>query len=160
LRQTGFLKTLPILLAVVLMSATGRAADDGHDFHHHHASVVGGGAFKAEKPKSSFFLGVEYEYLFNPKVGIAAYYEETTGDFDLQALGALLVWHPTGGLKLSAGAAVERKFGERKNKALIRFQVAYDFHAGKVSYGPMAAWDLIEDQSNVVFVGFGVGFGF
>ena len=43
---------------------------------------------------------------------------------------------------------------------LIRLQVAYDWHAGKVSYGPMAAWDLIEDQTNVVFVGFGVGFGF
>ena len=160
MHQTGFLKTLPILLAAVLLAVPARAADDGHDFHHHHVSVVGGGAFKAEKPKSSFFLGVEYEYLFNPKLGLAGYYEETTGDFDLQAIGALLMWHPTGGLKLGAGAAVERKFGERKNKALIRFQVAYDFHAGKVSYGPMAAWDLIEDQSNVVFVGFGVGFGF
>ena len=160
MRRRRFSRWLPVLLGVLLVSGSAWAADDGHDFHHHHAAVVGGGAFKAEKPKSSFFLGVEYEYLFNPKVGIAAYYEETTGDFDLQALGALFVWHPTGGLKLSAGVAVERKFGDRKSKALIRFQVAYDFHAGKVSYGPMAAWDLIEDQSNVVFVGFGVGFGF
>ena len=160
MRQTLLSNGLMALLAVLCLSVPAQAAEDGHDFHHHHIAGVGGGAFKNEAPKSSFFLGVEYEYRFNPTIGLAAYYEETTGDFDLQAFGALLVWHPTGGLKLAAGAAVERKFGETKSKALIRLQVAYDFHAGNVSYGPMAAWDLIEDQTNVVFVGFGVGFGF
>ena len=70
----------------------------------------------------------------------------------------MFITHPTGGLKLAAGAAVERKFGERKNKALIRLQAAYDFHLGNATLGPMSAWDLIEDQSNVVYVGFGLGF--
>ena len=152
--------SIVILLAAVALSVPARAAEEGHHEHHHHVSVVGGAAFKTEKPKSSFFLGAEYEYKFNPKFGIGVYYEETLGDFDLQAFGGLLIWHPTSGLKLATGAAVERKFGERKNKALIRLQVAYDFHSGNVSYGPMFAWDLIEDQTNVIYLGFGVGFGF
>ena len=136
------------------------ASGDGHAAHRHHLAAAGGAAFKAEKPKSAWFLGVDYEYRLNPSLGLGAYYEETLGDFDLQALGVMLFFHPTDSLKLGVGAAVERKFGERKNKALIRFQAAYDFHSGSVTYGPMAAWDLIEDQSNVVYVGFGVGFGF
>ena len=149
-----------LTLAILALANPLRAADAGHHDHHHHVAVAGGGAFKGEKPKSAWFLGLEYEYRFNPKFGIGVYYEETLGDFDLQAFGGLLIWHPTSGLKLATGAAVERKFGERKNKALIRLQVAYDFHSGNVSYGPMFAWDLIEDQTNVIYLGFGVGFEF
>ena len=156
------LGSMLLLASVLLAAATPAVAADGghHDPHHHHLAVAGGVAHKAEKPKSAWFLGVDYEYRLNATVGLGAYYEETLGDFDLQALGVMLFVHPTDGLKLGVGAAVERKFGESKNKALIRLQVAYDFHAGSVTYGPMAAWDLIEDQSNVVYVGFGVGFGF
>lgn len=152
------------ILALVLAPGPAAADDDahagGHDPHHHHLAVAGGAAFKAEKPKSAWFLGVDYEYRFNPKIGLGGYYEETLGDFNLQALGIMLFFHPTESLKLAAGGGVERKLGGGHDKALIRFQVAYDFHAGQVTYGPMAAWDLIEDQSNVVYVGFGVGFGF
>ncbi len=155
-RRAAFLGAVAVLASLLLLPTPAAAADD----HHHHVSVVGGGAFKAEKPKSSFFLGAEYEYKFNSKVGLAAYYEETLGDFDLQAFGVMFLIHPTDSLKLGAGAAVERKFGERKNKALIRLQAAYDFHIGNTTLGPMFAWDLIEDQSNVVYVGFGLGYGF
>ena len=167
MRQTLSLKALPVLLVAMSLAVPAPAEEDEHHDHHHHISVVGGGAFKAEKPKSAGFLGAEYEYKFNQKVGLAAYYEETFGDFNLQAIGGLFVWHPIPPLKLAAGAAVERKLvakdsshGKPHDKALIRFQVAYDFHAGNVTYGPLFAWDLIEDQSNVVYLGFGVGYGF
>lgn len=154
---------LSLLVALFVTLPPGLFADDeghGGGHHHHHVAVAGGGAFKGETPKSAFFLGVDYEYRINATLGLGGYYEETLGDFDLQAFGVLFFVHPTDGLKLAAGAAVERKFGEQKNKALIRLQVAYDFQAGDVSFGPVPAWDLIEDQSNVVYVGFGVGFGF
>ena len=151
----------PLLaLAFLAIPAPVPAADDGHADHRHHLAVAGGVAYKAEKPKSAWFLGLDYEYRLNPTLGLGAYYEETLGDFDLQALGVMLFVHPTDGLKLGVGAAVERKFGENKRKALIRLKAAYDFHAGSVTWGPMAAWDLIEDQSNVVYVGIGIGFGF
>ena len=147
-----------LTLAILALANPLRAADAGHHDHHHHVAVAGGGAFKGEKPKSAWFLGLEYEYRFNPSIGLGAYYEETLGDFDLQAFGVMFLVHPTKGLKLGVGAAVERKFGDRKNKALIRLQVAYDFHVGQITLGPMAAWDLIEDQTNVAYVGFGLGF--
>ena len=153
-------RTVPILLATTLMAAPAWTAEDGDHFHHHHVSVVAGGAFRAEKPQSAAFLGAEYEYAFNRKLGLAVYYEETVGGFELQAIGALVVWHPAQGLKLAVGAAVERKLGDQKNKGLIRLQAAYDFHAGKVTFGPMLVWDLIEDETNVAYLGFGVGYGF
>ena len=89
-----------------------------------------------------------------------AYYEETFGDFNLQALGVLFMFHPKDGWKLGAGAAVERKLSGGKDKALVRFLAGYDFHVGKASLGPLVSYDLIEDNSDVFFIGVALGFGF
>lgn len=154
----------PLLALLLALAPTGALADDdahgGHDDHRHHLAVALGGAFKNEAPKSALFVGVDYEYRINPTWGVGGYYEETIGDFDLQALGLLVYVHPTDGLKLAVGLAVERKFGTTKDKALVRLMAAYDWHVGQVTMGPMVAWDLIEDQTNVVYAGFGLGFGF
>ena len=94
------------------------------------------------------------------RIGIGAYYEETYGDFELGAAGVLLVAHPVGGLKLGLGGGLERKLAGGKKKALIKTLVGYDFHVGKLSIGPMAALDFIEDHTHVFYAGIALGIGF
>ena len=144
-----------ILLALLGLPVNLPAA--GAD-HPHHVALVAGLAENSSK--TAKFLGVEYEYRLNDSWGVGGYYEQTFDGFELEAMGLIGTYHPSGGWKIMGGAGVEGKFGSTKNKRLLRLAVAHDFYVGTASVAPLFAIDWIEDNSNVIYLGVGIGFGF
>ena len=145
-----------LLLCTVSPSLT--AAEPEHSNHPHHLAGVVGVA--SHESRDGRFLGLEYEYRLNEKWGIGGYYEQTFDGFDLEALGLMATYHPGQNWRLLGGIGGEGKLNTDKTKLLVRAAIAYDFHVGSVSLSPLLAIDWIEDNSYVVYLGLGVGFGF
>ena len=148
-------------LAILLLSAVSQslaAAEPDHSDHSHHLAGVVGVA--SHESRDGRFLGVEYEYRLNDNWGIGGYYEQTFDGFDLEALGLMGTFHPGQNWKVLGGVGAEGKLNTDKTKLLVRAAIAYDFHVGSVSLSPLLAIDWIEDNSYVVYLGLGVGFGF
>ena len=160
IRPAGML----VLVLALLTAIPARAADSGateHAGHHdsrHHVETVLGLAWNDGKNAGS--IGIEYEYRFTKKYGVAVFLDTTYRGFDLEALGALFTAHPSKGWKAFAGLGSERKLDEGKDKALARLGAAYAFHVGNGSIGPVVAYDFLEDSSDVVYLGVAIGFGF
>ena len=126
--------------------------------HRHHIALVGG--FAENDSKSAKFTGVEYEYRIADRWGIGGYYEFTFDGFDLEAIGLIGTYRPSGAWKIMGGGGVERKLGTNKDKRLLRLGVGYDFHVGDSSLTPVLAVDWVEDNSYVLYLGVAIGFGF
>ncbi len=144
-----------VLLILLTIPQMLLAADTDHP---HHLAVVGG--FARNNSKDANFLGLEYEYRLNDKWGIGGYYEQTFNGFDIEALGLLGTYHPSGGWKVLGGIGVEGKLNSNKSKWLLRAGVGYGFHVGDTSITPLFVVDWIENNSSVVYLGVAVGFGF
>ena len=152
-----------IFLALPLLFPSGARASgegDGHDDgHRHHVAVVGGAAFKDSK--TAGFLGADYVFSPSPSFGMGVAYEETFGDFNLQAFFLSAGYRPGGGpLKLAVGVGVERKLGGGQNKGIVFLSAGYDFHVGRITLGPEANVDFVEDGVRVYYLGLAVGLGF
>jgi hypothetical protein len=152
-----------ILVTLALLPSGARASDEsgGHDdgHHRHHVAVVGGAAFKDSK--TAGVLGADYVFSPSPSFGLGVAYEETFGDFNLQALFLSAGFRPGGGpLKLAAGVGVERKLGGHKNKGIVFLSAGYDFHVGRLTLGPEANVDFVEGGVRVYSLGLAVGVGF
>lgn len=151
------------VLALVLLPGSGRASDeghgDGHSLHRHHVAVLGGAAFKDSK--SAAVLGADYIFSVTPSFGLGVAYEETFGDFELQALFVSAGFRPGGGpLKLGVGVGIERKLGHHENKGIVFLSAGYDFPVGRLTLSPEANLDFVEGGARVFSVGLGVGLGF
>ena len=146
---------LPILCSAFL-STVALAAEGGH--HPHHIAVVGGIAY--HDSEESGYLGVEYSYRFSDRWSLGGFYEEVSGDFDLQVLGLVANRHFTSGWKIGAGPGIERKIKKNKDLLLLRLTGGYDWHLGNWSVGPTATYDVIEAGESTGYLGIAVGIGF
>jgi hypothetical protein len=155
-----------VLLILALWPSGARASgeddghDDGHHHHRHHIAVAGGAAFK-DSGKNAGFLGADYVYNISPSFGAGVAYEETFGDFNLQAFFLSVGVRPGGGpLKLGLGVGVERKLAGGQNKGIVFLSAGYDFHVGRLTLGPEANIDFVEGGARVYSLGLAVGVGF
>lgn len=118
------------------------------------------GGFARHHSKEANFLGLEYEYRLSDKWSIGGYYEQTFNGFDLEALGLIATYHPSGSWKVMGGIGGEGKLNSDKTKLLLRFSVGYEFPVGETTITPIVAVDWIEDNSTTAYLGVAVGFGF
>lgn len=152
------------VLALASLPSAGRASDEGgHDVgshhHRHHVAVLGGVAL--EGSETAAVLGADYSFHIVPSFGLGVAYEETFGDFELQAFFVSAGFRPGGGpLKLGAGVGVERKLKDGKRKGIVFLSGGYDFHVGRITLTPEANLDFVEGGARVFSVGLGVGLGF
>ena len=160
--MTGSRESLVKRLALVtLLVSAGyapgvMAAEDGAHPHH----VAGAVGLARHNGKNSEFWGVDYSYTFTNQVYLLGFYEQVRGEFNISAFGLQVGKHFGGGWKAGLGAGIETKLKSGKNLALIRTTVGYDWHFGNWSIGPAVTYDLIEDVSDTVYVGFAFGYGF
>jgi len=149
----------PCLITVFLCSggvATVYAAEDGS--HPHHVAVVVGAA--RHNGKNSVAWGADYAYTFDNNVFLQGFYEQVRGEFNISAFGVLIGKHFGHGWQAGIGPGVETKLKSGKNLAMLRMTIAYDWHFGNWSIGPGLTYDVIEDASDTVYLGVGVGYGF
>jgi hypothetical protein len=149
------------MLLLAASSSTHGAQDSGetgHEHSRHHVEATFGAAFY--DGKEGLFTGFEYEYRFGNRFGVGAFIDTTFSGFDLAAVGAVANYHPAGGWKIVGGLGVEQKIGYDRNKLLLRVGGAYEFHVGNGTIAPMVAYDFIEDEKDVIYAGFALGFGF
>jgi hypothetical protein len=143
-----------LLIFSVVYIETGYAAEDRHS---HHAAVAGGVAW--HDSKSSAFIGVDYLYRFRNNWGLGVFYEEVSGDFDVQAWGLNAVRFFDSGFKIGGGLGGEHKIKKDKTLGLARLTTGYDWHRGNWSYGPIATADFIEGGEHTYYMGFALGYG-
>jgi uncharacterized protein YhjY with autotransporter beta-barrel domain len=157
-KRHSLLTALLILISLQLLFPAPVVAAEAHDWHQHHVSALFGAARKSSKTQP--FVGLDYEYRYNDHFGFGAYYEEVWDNIDLQAFGFLLTYHPDNHWKIFGGPAVERKLDSEESKLLMKVAVGYDFHVGDWSHGPVVAVDFVEDNHQVGYLGWTVGYGF
>ena len=132
------------------------AAEDGHH-HRNHAAVAGGMSWHGSK--NSGYIGLDYVRRLNDRWGVGAFYEEVSGDFNLQVWGVAGKRFFDNGLKLGLGAGVERKLEKDHILALVRVDAGYDWHFGNWSIGPTGVIDFIEDGNTTYYLGAALGIG-
>ncbi len=156
--MTPFIKrmTLAVGILAVLPAETSIAVEDGH--HPHHIAISGGAA--RHNDENSGYLGVDYTYRFKNDYLVGAFAEEVSGDFNIRAFGLIFGRYFGDGWKVGTGPGVETKLKNNKNLFLWHVSGGYDWHHGNWSFGPVVAYDFIEDASNTVYVGLSVGHGF
>ena len=154
-----------LLTALLLVSfvcpralAAGETEEAGHEASHHHLEATFGAAYN--DGKSAVFTGFEYEYRFSHLMGVGAFLDGTFDGFDLAAAGVVANFHPAGRWKVLAGVGVERKLGGDTDKKFLRVGGAYEFHLGNGTISPTVAYDFVENNKDVVYVGVAIGFEF
>ena len=150
------LVAIMLLLPVLMGIPPSQAADDGH--HPHHLAILGGVA--EQNSEQSGYIGLDYSYRISDKWALGGFYEEVSGDFDLQVWGLFGMRYFESGWKIGAGPGIERKIKKDKLLGLLRLTGGYDWHFGKWSIGPVATYDLIETGENTSYLGLSFGFGF
>lgn len=153
-RNTGLLALIALTCAPGVETAV--AAESGA--HPHHVAVVAGVARHGSK--NGFAWGADYSYTFANKVFLQGFYEQVRGDFNISAFGALVGKRFGHGWQAGIGPGVETKLKSGKNLALLRTNIAYDWHFGNWSFGPGITLDIIEDESDTVYLGVGFGYSF
>ena len=149
------LLTLLWVLPMLLGPSVARAA--GPTDHPHHLSLIVGATEKSGKWAET--LGVEYTYRLNQRWALGGWYEQSSGDFELESLGVLANLYATDHLALMLGAGSERDlFSEPK--FLGRLGANYQFHIGPATVAPTAWVDLVENGKELYFLGITVGTGF
>ena len=149
------LALLTLVVGAGYVPAAFAAADGSHP--HHVAAAVG---VARHNGKNSEFWGADYAYTFSNKVYVLGFYEQVRGEFNISAFGVLVGKHFGHGWKAAIGPGVETKLKSGKNLALLRTTIGYDWHNGSWSYGPVLNYDVIEDASDTLYLGFAVGYGF
>jgi hypothetical protein len=144
-----------VALALVLLITPAWAEESSHA---NHVALATGGAWHGSK--SSVFLGADYVYRFENDFGLGAFYESVSGDFDLQAYGLIFGKYFESGWKVAVGPGVEKKIDKDHTLLLFHVSGGYDWHFGNWSVGPVATYDMIEDNSNTVYLGVALGYGF
>ena len=133
------------------------AAGDDWSAHPNHLALILGATNKSGKWAETY--GVEYTYRLSELWAMGAWYEQSTGDFELESLGLIGNIFAGPNLPILVGVGAERElFG--KTKYLARLGVQYQFHPGGISVAPTAWVDFVENGNELYFVGVTVGFGF
>lgn len=102
---------------------------------------------------------MEYAYRVSQRWAIGGWYEDSTGDFELDSLGVIGNFHVTENFPLLLGIGSERElFGD--DKWLLRAGATYRFHAGPVTIAPALWVDFVENGTELLFYGATIGVGF
>lgn len=137
-------------------------AHSSHQTHRHHLGVFIGGATRWEDDghsETGMAFGLDYEYRFTPKWGVAALVEGVAfaeNHRDL-AIAVPLVWHPVDALGLAAGPGIE--FDGSDGEFMFRFSVSYSLEVRKFTIAPILAVDLTSSATALVY-GISIGRGF
>ena len=134
-----------------------QAAGDDWTHHRSHLAAILGLTKKSSKTAETY--GIEYTYRLSERWALGGWYEESSGDFDLESLGAIgnIFVGPNFALLIGAGAEREL-FGE--TKYLARLGAQYQFHPGGITISPVGWVDFVENGNQLYFVGVTLGFGF
>jgi len=118
--------------------------------------AIGGTTYSGEV---AGFLALDYTYKFGNNITTALFVEKASGDFDIEAIGVTVGYAFDSGYKFAVGPGLERKL---KDKTLDLWHVSagYDWQVNNWTVGPTVSYDFIEDNSNVLYVGLAVGYGF
>ena len=149
-----------IIIAAAAMLApptAALAAGDEWSDHPHHLALILGTTNKSGKWAETY--GLEYTYRLSELWALGGWYEESTGDFELESWGVIgnLFVGPSLPILIGVGAEQEL-FGE--TKYLGRLGVQYQFHPGNISVAPTGWVDFVENGNELYFIGVTVGFGF
>ena len=143
------------LLLILVVLCPVQAADPSD--HPHHLSLIIGATEKSGKTAETF--GVEYTYRLNKRWAVGAWYEQSSGDFELESLGLLANLYATDQLALLLGAGTERDLFDEP-KYLGRIGASYQFHISFATVAPVGWIDLVEDGNELYFLGLTLGVGF
>ena len=143
-----------LAMSWVIFALPAVAEENTHNFY-----IFGGGATSTEsEDDTGFAFGGEYEYKFNPLVGIGGLVEFTTSALDREAvLLAPLTLHPFGGLAILA--AVGAEFAESDDSFVFRLGTAYEIPLGRFTIAPEFNVDFVDGDRTYVY-GLSLGLGF
>ncbi len=129
---------------IALFLGTGKE-DDGHS-HTHDADAI----------------GLEFQYRLDAKWAIGAVLERVdVGSHTSTVLVVPFSRFFGDSVRVFGGPGYEFKPGARKDKALLRAGIGYEFELNeKWSLAPEAQVDLIEGGANTWLVGVAIGYGF
>lgn len=144
-------------LAVHAWSAPDALAADDGNRPQHLAATAG---IARHNGKHSEFWGVDYAYTFSNQVYLLGFYEQVRGEFDISAYGLQVGKRFGSRWSVGVGPGIETKLKSGEKLALLRTTIGYGWHRGSWSYGPILSYDIIEDVSDTLYLGFTVGFGF
>jgi len=144
-----------ILTTVLLCSAQDKAALSKHHKDHYHLSMFAGYSTDMAG-HSGYKLGLDYEYRLNKNLGIGGTFDFTGKDFRIFSLSFGLSTYPFNyPLILSFGVGAKNK--DNKWKPFLRGIIAYDFHFGKISLGPVVMYDIYFSSNDILSPGIGFG---
>ena len=140
------------------MRAFGQNGDaiPKHLEEHYHFSVFAGYTTD-HKDRTGYKLGLEYEYRVGDRAGLAGSFDFTGKDFEIFALSVGSTFYPFS-FPLIPAVAVGAKYDKEKWDIFFRGAIAYDFHVGSFSIGPMVMWDIYNQEKNIVSYGLTVGY--
>jgi hypothetical protein len=150
----SFLKAA--FLAIVLSGVSLAGAAEGHHpAHRNHLALFGGATIHDSHAYPS--VGLDYEFLPLPMLGVVALAELVFADHLEQIYGAGLAYHPIAPLKIAAIPALETAGGH--SSLLLRGTLEYGIHVGVLTMAPSVSVDYVSEE--VLFVaGIALGMGF
>jgi hypothetical protein len=147
-------RMMVVILVSTLFVQSGFAGENSHT---HHTAIAGGVAW--HDSKTSSYVGIDYIYRFKNNWGLGVFYEEVSGDFDVQAWGVSAGRFFDNGFKIGGGIGAEHKIKKNKTLGLVHLTTGYDWHRGNWTYGPIATLDFIEGGEQTYYLGFSLGYG-
>lgn len=148
-----------------LACVTAHGAGPGEEFapHHHVAGFLGAGLETkrdGREKEIGIALGLEYEYRFDPRWGVGGIFEALGKDTLRDVVVVVpFSFHPGGPWRVFFGPGYE--FTEKKDKALLRVGVGYEFHLDEHwTIAPELLGDFISGGAVTVLGGIAIGYGF
>jgi len=158
-------KAIPIMIYLCMgwMPSLVLAAGNVSVPHHHAAVFIGAGTDTkrdGHEREVGIALGGEYEFRFHEKWGIGGVLEGLGEDTLRDVVIAVPVsFHPAAGWRLFAGPGYE--ITEKKDKALLRVGVGYEFHLqGHWTLSPEIVGDFIEGGAQTWLGGIAISYEF
>ncbi len=134
----------------------------GHEFHRNHFAVFLGSTeaeeHHGEKGDPDFTIGLDYERRLTKLVGVGVMFDWVAEGNREWLAGVFTFLHVYKGAKIQLAPSVHRVREEGDTEFLFRAAFAWDFHVGKISLSPYAAYDFTEGQ-DFTLLGLAIGTG-
>lgn len=134
-----------------------------HKVEHFHKNVIElflGNTYEDGEhgSENGFTVGIVYERRFSELLGVGAFYEYVSGDFDKWSIGIPLFLHPYKGWRFQAAPGLEHR--DSDDEFLFRLGVAYEFMlTDQWIVMPEIAVDFVDGEEAYVY-GLVLGYGF
>jgi hypothetical protein len=159
-----FFATGAILLGFAAFDAAADEEVAHHEYPHHHAALFVGVGIERDEgdhEENGSAFGIEYEIQLSNKWGVGFDYEKLSGSDAHRSWVAVvpISYHLSKKWRLFAGPGKE--FGDKEDKLLARFGVAYEIPFNKRwTASPEVLVDFIEGGATTFVIGIAVGYGF